>query len=151
MLRSLKTAFLDLERQLDQIFEELVYRKWAIAAPASWHPALDLLETPAEYIVLIDLPEVPPEEVKVQVSASKLTLAGQRQPQQKAGAVLRQCERQHGTFARTVEFAHPVDPDKVQAEARLGTLCIRLPKKHQAGEPAQVAIVRVASRTVASG
>ena len=51
-----KATFLDLDRHLDETFEKLIYRRWAIPNPAEWRPPFDLHESAQGYVVEIDLP-----------------------------------------------------------------------------------------------
>ena len=60
------------------MFEELVYRPWAITARPGWRPPLDLHETADAYLVIIDVPEVPPEDVRIVVSERDLIITGRR-------------------------------------------------------------------------
>ncbi len=62
MLRRLDTAFLDLQRQVDEMFEELFYRPWANSGRTGWRLPLDLHETADAYLVEIDLPGIAPEK-----------------------------------------------------------------------------------------
>jgi HSP20 family protein len=124
-----KSMFLDLQQQIDEMFEELVYRPWAIAGPKAWQPPLDVLESANAYLVVIDLPGVAPEEVRIHASERTLTISGQRPASLGELAVCQKSERLCGTFQRSVEFRQPVDPEKVHAECRHGIYSIRLPKK----------------------
>jgi len=124
-------AFLDLQRQVDEMFEELIYRPWAISGPDRWRPPLDLHETTDTYLVEIDLPGVAPEEVRVLVNERNLTVTGRRQTVSPEGVLFQQRERQCGTFHRAVNLPQAVDPQEARAEYCQGTCRIYLPKKHQ--------------------
>jgi HSP20 family protein len=139
--RSWESAFLDLHRQVDELFEELVYRPWAISARAVWQPPLDLHETADAYVVVIDLPEVSPEEMRILVGERDLVIAGQRQPAPPEGVLFQRCERPFGAFERTLKFSQAVDAQQARAEYRHGTCRIHLPKKQpgQATDPARAA------------
>jgi HSP20 family molecular chaperone IbpA len=136
VLRTWKATFDDFEQQVDRLFEELVYQKWDIAVPAAWHPVLDLYETPDEYLVVIDLPDVPPEEVLIQVNARQLVISGQRRTALGQGLMPNQCERKQGKFERRLVLPQPVIPERAQAVAQLGTCRIHLPKEQSEVEPA---------------
>jgi HSP20 family protein len=137
LLRSFDTAFLDLQRQVDEMFEELIYRPWAISGRAGWRPPLDLHETSEAYIVEIDLPGVTPEEVRVLVSEHNLIVTGRRQANPPDGVLFQQCERRCGPLQRALNLPRAVDPQQTRAEYRHGTCRIYLPKKRQPEEPAQ--------------
>lgn len=135
MLRPWDATFLDLQRQVDEMFEELIYRPWAISGGAGWRPPLDFHETEDGYLVEIDLPGVTPEEVQVLVSEQNLTVAGQRHATPPDGVLCQQCERRCGAFQRSVDLPLAVDPHQARAEYRHGTCRIYLPKKRQPDEP----------------
>jgi HSP20 family protein len=135
VLRSWDAAFLDLQRQVDEMFEELIYRPWAIPGRAGWRPPLDLHETPDAYLVEIDLPGVAPEQVRVLVSERDLAVTAQRQAAAPDGVLSQQCERPCGTFQRVVNLPRAVDPQQVRAEYRDGICRIYLPKKRQPPSP----------------
>lgn len=136
-------AFLDLHRQVDDLFEELIYRPWAISARAGWRPPLDLHETEEGYMIEIDLPGVPPDQVQVLVGVRNLTVTGQRQATSPDGVLFQQCERPCGTFQRVLNLAKVLDPKRARAEWRHGTCRIYLPKKGPTNEPAEPSALRV--------
>ena len=135
MSRLWNLAFLDLQRHVDELFEELIYRRWAIAPPADWQPPLDLHETPDAYLVEIDLPGVAPEEVKLVVGEHDLTVTGQRRAPAPEGTTCSRCERKCGPFRRALDLAEAIDPETVRAEYRNGTCRIHLTKKRPPSGP----------------
>jgi HSP20 family protein len=124
-----KATFLDVHRQVDEMFEELIYRRWAITNPNAWRPALDLHETEDAYLVEIDLPGVAPEELRIRVDEASLTLVGQRRVDQPERTTVNRHERPSGSFQRSLRLAWAIDAEKVQAECHLGVYRIYLPKK----------------------
>jgi HSP20 family protein len=134
LLGSWQSAFFDLHRHVDELFDELVYRPWAISGRPVWRPPLDLHETPDAYLVVIDLPDVAPEEVRIVVGERDLVVAGQRQIVPPEPVLLQRCERMGGAFERTLSFPEAVDPQKAGAEYRHGTCRIHLPKERQDGQ-----------------
>jgi HSP20 family protein len=143
LLRSWDTAFLDLHRQVDELFEELVYRPWAISGRSGWRPLLDLHEMADAYLVVIDLPGVAPEEVRVLVGERDLVVAGQRQTTPPEGVLSQRCERPCGAFERTLSLPQAVDPQQARAEYRHGTCRVHLPKKRPPGQTVEHAVVAV--------
>ena len=137
MLRPWESAFLDLHRHVDELFEELVYRPWAISGRSGWRPSLDIHETADAYIVVIDLPGVAPEEVRILVSERNLVVDGKRQAAPLSGVLFQRCERPCGAFERTLTLPQPVDPQQARAEYRHGTCRIHLPKKQPSGQAAE--------------
>lgn len=143
MSRPWESAFLDLHRQVDELFEELVYRPWAISGRSGWRPPLDLHETEEAYLVVIDLPDVPPHEVRILVGERDLAIAGERQASPPERVLFQRCERPCGAFERTLTFPEAVDPQRARAEYRHGTCRIHLPKKQPPDQGVGHAVVAV--------
>ena len=132
-----RTPFLDLERHLDETFEKLIYRRWAVPNPAEWRPPLDLHESAEGYVVEIDLPGVPSDQVEIRVSETELNLKGTRLETRFDQTLPCHRERRCGPFRISLVLPHRVVPEKTQAEYRHGTYVIRLYKKRQNEPPAQ--------------
>ena len=132
-----KASFLDLDRHLDETFEKLIYRRWAIPNPAEWRPPVDLHESADGYVVEIDLPGVPSDQVDIWVSESELTLSGMRLESVFEKTVACRRERRCGPFRISLIFTQQVAPEKTQAEYHHGIYVIRLFKKHPSEPPTQ--------------
>lgn len=128
-VRPWEVRFLDLKRQVDDMFESLIYRPWAIGGQTTWRPALDLHETKDAYVVEVDLPGVAAEDVRIVVSERHLAVAGQRQSATPEGTLFNHCERQCGVFHRSLDFPQAVDPEQAKAEFHQGICRIVLPKR----------------------
>jgi len=128
---------LDLDRQIDQAFQELIQKPWGSApGPAVWQPAIDIHETETEYLVEVDLPGVAPHEIELRIEGSLLTICGTRQTTTwvQTGRSLR-VERAHGQFCRTVELPRPIDPGRIETVCEQGIFRARLPKKPSTRSP----------------
>ena len=136
MLSRWNTPFLDMQSQVEQLLEELVYRRWPIARPTGCRPPLDLHETPDANPVENDLPGVVPEEVQVLVGERCLTVTGERLLVVPEAALFSRCERATGPFHRTLELPLPIDPKRASVEYRHGTCRLILPKRPPREKPA---------------
>jgi HSP20 family protein len=143
MSRPWESALLDLHRQVDELFEELIYRPWAISGRSGWRPLLDIHETADAYHVVVDLPDVAPETIRVDVGERDLVIAGQRLAESPEGVLSQRCERPSGLFRRTLNLPRPVDTRQARAVCRLGTCRIHLPKKSQPQLAAEPAVLEV--------
>ena len=97
----------------------------------SWAPPIDVYETPAAYVISVEVPGVTRDQVELAVEDARLTIRGRRldPPEEKGDTVhYHQIERGHGAFARSFEFAEKVDVDQVSADLADGVLTITLPK-----------------------
>jgi HSP20 family protein len=134
---------LDLHQQVDELFDELVYRPWAISGRSGWRPLLDFHETADAYLVVIDLPGVAPEDVRILVGERDLAVAGQRPISPPEGVLSQRCERPSGAFERTLKLPQAVEPQRARAEYHHGICRIYLPKKHPPGQIVEQAVVAV--------
>ena len=100
---------------------------------AVFTPAVDIEETPEEFVVRVDLPGVAQKDVKVSLMGDTLTIRGERRLESSAkeGSHHR-LERVHGTFERSFTLGTPVRSDTVKAQYRDGVLEVRVPKAEEA-------------------
>jgi HSP20 family protein len=102
-------------------------------ADRQWAPAVDLVETPTEIHIDVELPGVEPAVVDVSLAGNMLTIQGPKKlsltPE---GAISHLMERMHGPFQRLIPMPAPVMPDSVTAELKNGVLRVRLLKSEKA-------------------
>ncbi len=103
------------------------------ASDRQWSPAVDLVETPTEIHVDVDLPGVEPALVDVSIAGNMLTIQGPKKltltPE---GASSHLLERKQGPFHRSIPMPAPVMADSVMAELKHGVLRLRLMKSEKA-------------------
>jgi HSP20 family protein len=98
-----------------------------------WAPTVDLVETPTEVLVDVDLPGVDPAVVDVSLAGTMLTIQGPKKlSPTPEGAVAHLAERMQGPFHRTINLPAPVEPDSVTADLKYGVLKLRLLKSERA-------------------
>lgn len=101
--------------------------------PAGWNPAIDLFETPDEFLLVAELPGVEPSSIDLSVTGNVLTIRGVKPadhvPENHATPIR---ERLFGAFHRQIVLSNEVNFDSAQAEARNGVLKVRLPKQEAA-------------------
>ena len=96
---------------------------------ATWTPAVDVEETPEEYVIKADLPDTKKEDVKVQVADGVLTVEGERRRENEInGKTFHTIERESGKFVRRFALPSEVAINKVDAAFKDGVLTIHLPK-----------------------
>jgi HSP20 family protein len=124
---------LDLQRRLDELFEEVIFRRWPLSggplpAAREWVPDVDLHELTDGYLIEVDLPGLSPEEVHIELSPQMITITGQRLDPLPAGVIASRRERLHGSFRRSLGLSAPIDVHGVKVSFRDGLLCIQAPK-----------------------
>ena len=101
-------------------------------ASGGWRPVLDLLENEEGYLLVVELPGVAREDVRLEAVGRSVELSGHRRPAASGQGFLR-LEGHYGPFRRRVELPSAIDPDTVEASLRGGLLEVRLPKFQGAG------------------
>lgn len=98
---------------------------------AAFSPPANIFIGDEEMAVMVDLPGVDRESLRVKVEGRKLTIDGRRRvgPWQKAR--LRHIEWPYGDFSRTFLLPEDVDPTRISAELNEGILLLRVPKRHR--------------------
>jgi len=98
-----------------------------------WAPAVDVAETPEEYQIKAELPDIKKEDVRVSVENGVLRIAGERkQEKEDKGKKYHRIERSYGSFLRTFTLPDNVDESQVRAEFKDGILNVRLTKTEKA-------------------
>lgn len=96
---------------------------------ADWTPLVDIKETPEEFIIKAELPEMSKEEVKVFVKDGLLTISGERKlEKEEKGKKFHRIERSYGSFMRSFTLPEDVDEKKLVASYKDGVLDVHLPK-----------------------
>jgi HSP20 family molecular chaperone IbpA len=97
-----------------------------------FQPAVDILETPDELVVLTDMPGVTPDGLDVRLEGDALTIEGRPQSGEYEGLKPLHVEYNVGGFHRRFTLGEAVDRDAIRAEVRNGVLTLRLPKAERA-------------------
>ncbi len=132
-----------LKGELEEIFADL----WEVPRIAGmrhgFRPAVDCFQTsdPDELTVVVELPGVDPESVRVSVDERSLTIAGQRPRPRVEGQVYQQIEIEYGPFRRVVRLEGDVDVAAASASYERGLLTITLPLVERRLRDQPVAIV----------
>ncbi|UCE07631.1 MAG: Hsp20/alpha crystallin family protein, partial [bacterium] len=93
-------------------------------------PAVDVYETEGELVMLLDMPGVSKEEIKVHVDKGIITITGSAHIPQEGD--FRYLEFRPNHYKRSFELASEVDQEKIQADYKQGVLTIKMPKLKKA-------------------
>ena len=96
--------------------------------PTGWTPAVDILESSDQYIVIAEVPGMSRDELDIRVHEGRLTIAGERRERTPPCEQYHRVERGHGSFSRTFHLPVAVDGDRVTADLRNGVLTVICPK-----------------------
>jgi HSP20 family protein len=86
-------------------------------------------ETDDSYLLSLDVPGIPQENIKVEANDGRLTISGERSSfNSENGDLFRRVERSFGKFERSFQLPQNVDQDKIQARYENGVLEVMVPK-----------------------
>jgi HSP20 family protein len=96
-------------------------------------PPLDLVESDKEFVLRLEVPGIPRENLDVNLVGETLTISGHREKvERKEGETMLWEEREEGKFTRTLTLPQGVDPKKIDAACQDGVLTVHLPKAEPA-------------------
>jgi HSP20 family protein len=113
---------------------ELLADLWQIARVAGlqqgFRPPTDCFRTddPPEFVVVVDIAGVEPEQVQIVVADGMLVVSGERRrPRETRRPSYRQLEIDYGVFQRQIVLGEDVDVEAARATYESGLLTIVLP------------------------
>lgn len=124
------SALAMLQQEVNELFQRLSILDRSDRLPGSeWSPAVDVLEQRDRLLVIVEVPGLSPETLKVAFRERALVLTGDRRaPRVATGARFHCLERPHGRFERTIPLDLPVDVAAARASLRGGVLTVSLPR-----------------------
>ena len=127
---SIGEHMMDLQRQIDRVFDEFTGRWPATSAPnGGYWPALEMMETGDAIDVTAELPGVEAKDVDISASGDMLTIRGEKKAEKQVKEKDYFCaERSYGSFARSLQLPFELDSAKVEATFEKGILKLHIPK-----------------------
>jgi HSP20 family protein len=100
-----------------------------VATIADWSPQVDIAETPQEFTIKAELPEINKDDVKVTIDNGVLTLQGERKREvEQKDKKFHRIERFYGSFSRSFSLPDNVDANAAKATFKDGVLSLQIPK-----------------------
>lgn len=123
----------DLEREIQRLFQDLARSDTSRPARAAGQcfPVLDMFETETTLEVVLDVPGVVADQLRILVKGALVLVVGEKQrpdPPANGTFSFHLVERDFGRFARAVRLNAAFDVGRVRARLRGGELRIVLPK-----------------------
>ncbi len=119
-----------LERRMEKLLEEFAERPIRIPFREGLRtPEADIIETDKEIKIVVDLPGVRKEDIKINATEDTIEISAERKREEKEereGFIRR--EREFGRFYRRLTLPTKVDPNGAKATYKNGVLEIILPK-----------------------
>jgi HSP20 family protein len=119
----------DFENLFDRFFGRGLTGQPSRVFETTWSPSLDFSEDEKAYIVRLEAPGIPKDDLEVNLDGQILTISGRRSfEKEEKNEEYFWREREQGRFVRTVRLPSAVDGSKVEANYNDGVMTIRLPK-----------------------
>jgi HSP20 family protein len=114
----------ELRDRLDRVFDDLTS-----GGQRSHRLAVDVVDEDDRYLMRADVPGIKPDDVKVEIEDSTLTVSGshEERTEEKEDNYVRR-ERRCGSFSRSMVVPQGTDASSVEASMSDGVLEISIPK-----------------------
>jgi len=124
------SALAMLQQEVNELFQRLSILDRSDRLPGSeWSSAVDVLEQRERLLVIVEVPGLAPDSLRVAFRDRALVLSGDRRaPRVATGASFHCLERPHGRFERSIPLDLPVDVASARATLAGGVLTISLPR-----------------------
>lgn len=121
-------------RMLDEAlgaFGEAAEQGGTIAS--AWVPACDVFENREALKIVMEIPGVSAEDLKLSIENHQLTIRGEkRQAAEEQTERVHRYERSYGSFERVFTLPATVDSERIEARVEHGVLTVQLPKVERA-------------------
>lgn len=95
-------------------------------------PAVDIKETPQEFLVTAEVPGIKKEDIHIEVADNLLALKGERRfEQEEKNESYHRVERSFGAFSRSFTLPTSVKTEAIEAKFHDGLLTVRIPKAEE--------------------
>jgi HSP20 family protein len=131
-----------LQEEIEELFADLWQVPRFSGVRHGFRPNVDCFHTddPHALTVVVELPGVDPQSVRVVAGERVLLVAGERKRPKVPGRVYQQMEIEVGPFQRQVRLAEDVDPSRARASLEHGVLTVELPVADVPPPPGKVTI-----------
>lgn len=121
-------------------FESSVFKP-SSAKQAGFQPTCDILEASDHYMITLDIPGVPQNQLNIEVENQQLKISGERikEVTEKDDSKHLYFERAFGKFTRTFNLPPEIKSEDIQAHYQDGVLKVAIPKAKKA-EPKKISI-----------
>ncbi len=117
------------QAELDRLLQEARGLPESEAEVGEWQPAVDIVETGASILILVEVPGFLAVDLTVEVKGQLLVLSGLKPKPAPGENIKFHClERSQGRFGREIQLFWPVNSHRGTARLAEGLLTIEFPK-----------------------
>ena len=134
-----------LHQELKHLFDRLASLEKASRPEGSgWQPPVDVYEAKGKVVIVMEVPGVKPETLKVVMRDRALHVSGERKGRPPASVQAFLCmERAGGRFTRTVPLDVALDVPQAEAKLGRGLLTVEIPRlKDRRGRETEIPVQR---------
>jgi HSP20 family protein len=135
-----------LQREINQLFERLAgFDRATRPQGVEWMPALDMFDCKGNLIVVVEVPGLLADSLKLVAREGVIAVSGERRDRRPSGVVAFHCmERPHGRFHREIPIDRALDVRRAEARLEKGLLIITIPRlKDRRGRETAIPVERV--------
>lgn len=130
--RSAAHVFGPIQREFNRLFDELG-SGWEAFTDMRLAPSMDVVDTKDALAVLVELPGLSRDDVKIAIDGDMLTISGEKKAEKETKEnTYRLVERTYGEFSRSIYLPRSIDAANITAKMDNGVLKITAPKKPEA-------------------
>jgi HSP20 family protein len=117
------------QAELDRLLQEAMGLPESEIEVGEWQPAVDIVETGASILILVEVPGFSAADLTVEVKGQLLVLSGLKPKPAPGEDIKFHClERSQGRFGREIQLFWPVNSHRGTARLAEGLLTIEFPK-----------------------
>jgi HSP20 family protein len=131
-------ALMRLQNELERAFEQPMGWFTTSTSGRGAFPPANIFRRDDHYVVRLEVPGLPPEDVSVDTQLDSIRVSGKRSADSALG-VPHRVERWSGEFSRTIQLPHDADASRAVAQYKNGVLNIEVPLREEA-KPRKIAI-----------
>ncbi len=119
-----------LRQEVNDLFQRMSVLDRSEPLPAGeWCPPVDVLEWRDRLVIMVEVPGLAPEALRVSLRANALVITGERRARRAGGEASYLClERPHGRFERSIPLEPPLDISHARATLGRGLLTVTVPR-----------------------
>lgn len=117
------TQFAALQRKMDRLFDHFFTPEWELMGKNDFLPPCEITEEGNRYLLTMEVPGIPKDQLKIEVEGDTLTISGERNETHQGKGKQKLTERYYGSFERSFTLPY-LSADKIQADYDNGVLKI---------------------------
>lgn len=130
-----------LQAELDRLHRNPGSGAFVGLSGAGVYPPINVFRDKADdsLVIRTELPGLTPDNITVSVERRRVTISGERKPEQEGRGAYHRRERAFGKFSRSITVPEDLDVEKAVAQWKNGVLTLRVPPLAEA-KPRQITV-----------